>query len=96
MLNPVPVVMVPLIKESPVNLECVVKNRIELGSHDMFLAEIAAVNVDEGLIDKKGRLLLNKAGLICYSHGEYWSLYKSLGYFGYSVTKKKNLKRNKR
>lgn len=86
-------VKVPLIKESPVNLECVVKQVIELGSHDMFIAEIVAVNVEEGLLDGKGKLDLGKAGLVCYSHGEYWSLKEALGYFGYSVTKKKNIKR---
>jgi len=89
------VVDVPLIKESPVNLECIVKDVLELGSHDMFISEVVAVNVDEKLIDKKGKLCLDKADLICYSHGEYWSLKKSLGYFGYSITKKKNLKRNR-
>jgi flavin reductase (DIM6/NTAB) family NADH-FMN oxidoreductase RutF len=84
---------VPLIKECPVSLECIVKNCIELGSHDMFIAEIVAVDVDEELLDVKGKLHLEKAGLICYSHGYYWTLGKSLGYFGYSVTKKKNVKR---
>lgn len=87
---------VPLIKESPVNIECIVKDRIELGSHDIFMAEIVAVNVDELLLDEKGKLCLEKAGLICYSHGEYWTLGKSLGYFGYSVTKRKILKRDKK
>jgi flavin reductase (DIM6/NTAB) family NADH-FMN oxidoreductase RutF len=86
---------VPLIAESPVNIECIVKKSIELGSHVMFIAEIAAVNVDEKLLNENGKLCLEKADLICYSHGEYWSLQKSLGYFGFSVTKRKNLKRNK-
>lgn len=86
---------VPLIKECPVNLECVVRQVIELGSHDLFLAEVVATNVDETLLDENGRLDLNKADLICYSHGEYYPLEaSSLGYFGYSVTKRKNLKRN--
>lgn len=85
---------VPLIKDSPVNLECVVRDIVELGSHDMFIAEIVAVNVDERLLDKSARLNMGKADLICYSHGEYWSLEKPLGYFGYSITKKKVLKRN--
>lgn len=89
------VVDVPLIKESPVNIECVVRQRLELGSHDMFIGEVVAVDVDEALIDGKGKLHLDKAGLICYSHGEYWTLDKALGYFGYSVTKKKNVKRKK-
>lgn len=89
------VVDVPLIKESPVNLECVVRNRLELGSHDLFIGEIVGVDVDEALLNEKGKLCLEKADLICFSHGEYWSLEKSLGYFGYSVTKRKELKRNK-
>ena len=84
---------VPLIKESPVSLECVVKDRIELGSHDMFIAEIVAVDVDEDLLDINGKLNLEKAGLICYSHGNYWTLGNSIGYFGFSVTKKKGVKR---
>jgi len=85
---------VPLIKESPINIECIVKNVVELGSHDMFIAEVAAVNVQEDLVDEKGKLWMKKADLVCYSHGEYWGLDKALGYYGYSVTKKKNVKRN--
>jgi len=85
------VVDVPMIKESPVNIECTVKDIIELGSHDMFIAQIEAVSVDESLIDKKGRLCMEKADLICYSHGEYWYLEKTLGYFGYSITKRKEV-----
>lgn len=87
------VIDVPIIKESPVSLECVVKNRLELGSHDMFIAEIVAIDVNEELIDEKGKLMLEKAGLICYSHGKYWTLGKELGFFGYSVAKKKNIQR---
>lgn len=85
---------VPLIKECPVNLECVVRQVMELGSHDLFLAEVVATNVDEKLLDENGKLNLHKAELICYSHGEYYPLGDSLGYFGYSVTRRKNLKRN--
>lgn len=88
------IVNVPMIKECPINIECVVKNVLELGSHDMFIAEVVAANVDERLLNEKGKLCIEKADLICYSHGEYWSLEKSLGYFGFSVTKRKNLKRN--
>jgi flavin reductase (DIM6/NTAB) family NADH-FMN oxidoreductase RutF len=87
------VIDVPIIKESPVSLECVVKNRLELGSHDMFIAEVVAVDVNEELLDKKGKLLLEKAGLICFSHGKYWTLGEELGFFGYSVAKKKNIKK---
>lgn len=87
------VVDVPLIKESPVNIECVVKQVLELGSHDMFIGEVVAINVDESILNENGKLCLDKAGLICYSHGEYWSLKNCLGFFGYSVQKKKNIKR---
>lgn len=84
---------VPLIEESPVNIECVVKQIVTLGSHDMFIGEIVAVDVDESLLDDSGKLQLDKADLICYSHGEYWSLEKSLGFFGYSVASEEVLKR---
>jgi flavin reductase (DIM6/NTAB) family NADH-FMN oxidoreductase RutF len=87
------VIDVPIIKESPVSLECVVKNVIELGSHDMFIAEIVAVDADDEFIDAKGKLSLEKADLIAYSHGKYWTLGNELGFFGYSVAKKKNIKR---
>jgi flavin reductase (DIM6/NTAB) family NADH-FMN oxidoreductase RutF len=90
------IVSVPIIKECPVNLECVVKQVIELGSHDMFIAEVVATNVDEALLDENGKLDLNKADLFCYSHGEYYPLAKSMGFFGYSVAKRKNLKRNRK
>lgn len=79
----------PIIKECPVALECVVKNRLELGTHDLFIAEIVAVDIEESLLDEKGKLHIEKAGLICYSHGNYWTLGKSLGFFGYSVAGKK-------
>ena len=78
----------PLIKESPVNIECRVKQVIPLGSHDMFLAQIVAVNVDEALVDQSGKLHLDKSGLVAYSHGEYFALGEKLGTFGYSVRKK--------
>ena len=79
----------PGIDESPVNIECVVKQIIPLGSHDMFLAEVVGVTVDKRYMDEKGRFHLNKSGLIVYSHGEYYALGDLLGKFGYSVKKKK-------
>jgi flavin reductase (DIM6/NTAB) family NADH-FMN oxidoreductase RutF len=82
------IVSAPYIDECPVNLECRVKEIIKLGSHDMFLAEIMCVNVDDSLLDSKGKLHLNKADLICYNHGEYRTLAQSLGTFGYSIRKK--------
>lgn len=87
------VIEVPIITESPVSLECVVKNRLELGSHDMFIAQIVAVHVDDELVDDNGKLALENAGLISYAHGKYWTLGKELGFYGYSVAKKKNIKR---
>jgi len=78
----------PSIGECPVNLECKVKDIISLGSHDMFIGEILCVDVEEGLLDKTGKLQLNNADLICYSHGEYRALADSLGHFGFSVRKK--------
>ena len=82
------IVNAPIIEQSPVNLECKVEKVIELGTHDMFIANVVACQVDDNLVDAQGKLSLEEAGLICYSHGEYWGLSKSLGYFGYSVTKK--------
>lgn len=78
-----------LLEESPVNLECKVTQVIPLGSHDLFLAECVAVDVDEKLLDGNGKLCLNKAKLIVYSHGDYLALGRKLGSFGYSVRKKK-------
>lgn len=78
----------PVIAESPVNIECKVKEIQELGSHHMFLAEVTAVQVDEAYMDEKGKFNLNKTGLLAYSHGEYMGLGKKLGTFGYSVRKK--------
>ena len=77
----------PLIAESPVNLECKVEQVLELGSHDMFIARIVGVQVDEALLNKKGKLDLEKADLIAYSHGEYFGLGRKLGRFGFSVRK---------
>ncbi len=79
----------PIVAESPVNIECVVKDIIPLGSHDMFLAEVVRVGVDKRFMDEKGRFHLNQSGLIVYSHGEYYALGELLGKFGYSVRKKK-------
>ena len=69
-------------------MECRVTQIIPLGSHDLFLAEVVACDVEESLLDEKGKLCLDKAGLIAYSHGEYFALGKQLGTFGYSVRKK--------
>lgn len=78
----------PGIEESPVNIECKVKQIVELGTHDLFIAEVVCVTVDDKLLDEKGRLDLGKAKLVAYSHGEYFMLGEKLGKFGYSVAKK--------
>lgn len=79
---------VPLIEESPVCLECKVKQVLELGSHDMYLAEITAVQVDEKYLDETGKFDLQAADLVAYSHGQYYTLGENIGKFGYSVAKK--------
>lgn len=95
-LTPVPgeKVSCPVIKESPVNLECKVREIHEYGSHDMFVADIVNVQVNEELLDANGRIRLDQAGLLAYNHGEYFGLKKQpIGKFGYSVMKAKTKKR---
>ena len=89
-------VSAPLIDECPINLECKVKDIIPLGTHDMFLAEIVAVHVDETLVDGEGKLHLEKADLTAYAHGDYYSLGKKLAPFGISVKNKKKHPHNKK
>ena len=83
-------VKAPLIKESPVNIECIVKDIKELGTHHMFISEVVAINAAESLIDKKSGLFrLNDSIPLCYSHGAYYEIGKFTGKFGFSVKKKK-------
>ena len=82
-------VSAPTILESPLSLECKVFQVIESGTHDIFLADIVNVSVREDMMDEKGKLCLEKAGLIAYSHGEYYALGKRIGKFGFSAAKKK-------
>ena len=86
----------PMIDECPVSIECKVTDIIPLGSHDMFMADIVAVNVDENLFDKDDKMRLDKANLVAYAHGEYFELGKKIGKFGFSTNKKKknNKKKN--
>ena len=87
----------PLIEESPINLECRVFDVIPLGSHDMFLADIVGVHADEELFDEKGRIRIEDAGLVSYTHSNYLQTGpKSAGTFGFSVRKKKSAKGKKR
>lgn len=94
-LTPAPAsaVSAPMIAESPVNIECRVVQRLSLGSHDMFLAAVVAVDVDESLLDAKGVLHMERAGLVAYVHGRYRALGRELGKFGFSVQKKQEAKR---
>lgn len=87
------IVKCPIIKESPVNIECKVESIVNLGSHHMFIAKVVAVNVDESYIDDKGKLNLDTAKPICYSHGQYYGLKKAIGRFGFSVARKKSKRR---
>ena len=79
----------PMIKESPVSIECKVKEIKSLGSHDVFIAEVLAINADEKYIDENGAFDISKCDLIAYSNGHYYSLGRKLGKFGFSVQKKK-------
>ena len=79
----------PIISESPVNIECRVREQLDLGSHRMYIADVLAVQADEHYLDESGRFCLDKAGLFAYSHGEYFRLGEKLGSFGYAVRKKK-------
>ncbi|MBE5830171.1 MAG: flavin reductase family protein [Butyrivibrio sp.] len=90
-------VSAPGIAESPVNIECKVKSVVELGTHDLFIAEVVGVSVDDQYMDENKRFDLKKADLVAYSHGEYFTLGEKLGKFGYSVAKpkKKAKKKNK-
>lgn len=83
----------PMIKESPVSVECKVKEIKELGSHHMFVAEVLAINADEKYIDEKGAFDISKCDLITYSNGNYYSLGKKIGRFGFSVQKNKKKKK---
>lgn len=85
-------VVAPLIGESPVCLECKVKQTLPLGSHTMFVAEVVSVSVDQAYMDENNRFHLDWADPIVYSHGIYYELGKALGKFGYSVAKKKSKK----
>ena len=78
----------PIIEECPVNIECKVEEVKELGSHHMFIARVVAVQVEDSYLDETGKFCLNETGLLAYSHGEYLSLGKSVGTFGYSIKKK--------
>jgi flavin reductase (DIM6/NTAB) family NADH-FMN oxidoreductase RutF len=84
------IVKAPYIEESPVNIECIVKDIIELGSHHMFISEVVAVHADDRYFDAEtGQFRLNESAPLCYSHGKYYETGSFIGKFGFSVKKKK-------
>jgi Conserved protein/domain typically associated with flavoprotein oxygenases, DIM6/NTAB family len=82
------VISAPLVAECPINIECKVKDCIPLGSHDMFLAEVVATSVSGRMMDRNGKFHLDRANLLCFAHGAYYSLGGLVGQFGWSVRKK--------
>lgn len=90
--GPAQKVKAPVIEESPVNIECVVKNVIELGTHHMFIAEVVGVSVDDRYLNDQGAFSFSKARPLVYSHGHYFGLGQLIGKFGWSVQKKKKKK----
>lgn len=91
-LEPCKNIKTPMLKDAPVSLECKVVGVKSFGTHDMFLAEILAVNVDDKYIEEDGRLAIEKAGLLAFAHGRYYTLGRDLGAFGFSVDKTKENK----
>lgn len=87
-MSPAEEVGAPLLDESPVNIECKVTQVLRLGTHDMFVAKVVSVHADEKYMDENGKFSLEKADLIAYSHGTYYTLGEKLGTFGYSVKKR--------
>ena len=83
------IVKCPMIKESPVSIECKVREIKKCGTHDMFIADVVAIDADEKYIDEKGAFDISKCDLMAYSNGHYYSLGKKIGKFGYSVKKRK-------
>lgn len=94
-LTPAPakIVKAPIIEESPVNIECVVKNIVELGSHHMFVSEVVSVSVDDEFMNEQQAFSFSKANPLVYSHGHYFGLGKKIGKFGWTVEKKKKPKK---
>ncbi len=86
------VVACPIIEECPLALECKVIDVLPQGTHDLFLAEVVAVDVEDSILDENGKLCMDRAGLAAYAHGEYFALGKKIGTFGFSAAKKQ--KRN--
>ncbi len=86
----------PLVGESPLSLECTVRERLVLGSHILYIAAIEAVQVDADLVDSSGALDMGRAGLAAWCHGQYHSIGEDLGYFGFSVRRRSRIRRERR
>lgn len=84
---------VPTISECPIALECQVTDTVHLGSHDMFIADIVAVSVDDSLLDRSGKLVIERANLLAYAHGDYFALGQKVGFFGFSALKRNSMKK---
>ncbi|WP_321370198.1 flavin reductase family protein [uncultured Draconibacterium sp.] len=97
-LTPAPAKMVkaPIIDESPVNIECRVKDIVELGSHHMFISEVVSVSVDDTYMNEEQAFSFSKANPLVYSHGHYFGMGKRIGKFGWSVEKKKTKKKRRK
>jgi flavin reductase (DIM6/NTAB) family NADH-FMN oxidoreductase RutF len=93
---PGPMTGVPMIEESPLSIECEVTQVMPLGSHDMFLAKVLGISIDERYLEPSGKFRLDLAEPICYSHGTYFELGEAIGGFGFSVKKATKKKRRKR
>jgi len=91
--EPAKIVKAPIIKESPVNIECRVKNIVELGSHHMFVSEVVSVSVDDEFLNEEQAFSFAKANPLVYSHGHYFGLGKIIGKFGWSVEKKRTIRK---
>jgi flavin reductase (DIM6/NTAB) family NADH-FMN oxidoreductase RutF len=94
-LTPAPakIVKAPIIEESPVNIECVVKEIVELGTHHMFISDVVSVSVDDTYLNEEKAFSFSKANPLVYSHGHYFGMGKMVGKFGWSVEKKKKVKK---
>lgn len=90
-LTPAPALKVgcPIVRECPLNIECRVRKSLELGSHTLYVAEVVAVQVTAALVDVRGRLRLEKGGLLAFAHGQYFALGRCIGRFGFSVQRRK-------
>jgi len=92
-VSPSPNLSCPMLDDSPVSIECRVSDRIALGSHEMFIGDILSVSVDDAFIDQGGKLRLDKADIVGFAHGSYYSLGSFLGNIGFSVGTRKTARR---